>query len=78
MLGIILGTICLVLLIGTIRRERYFRRHGYPQPRHGYHGCGYGCGGYGGDGPAPHHPPPGASPAEPPSSETTPARGATP
>lgn len=57
MFGIIFGTVCLIALIATIRRERYFRRHGYPQHRHGYHGCGYhhhhGC-----------HP--GAPPPEPP------------
>ena len=32
-----------LLLIATISRERYYRRHGYPQYRRGYHhhGCGY-------------------------------------
>jgi hypothetical protein len=42
MFGIILGTLCLIALFATIRRERYYRRHGYPQYRHGHHGCGYG------------------------------------
>jgi hypothetical protein len=68
MFGIILGTLCLIALIRTIGRERYYRRHGYPQYPHGYYGCGY-RGGYG------HHhhhgwhpgaPPPDAPPAQPP------------
>jgi len=41
MFGIIFGTLCLIALIATIRRERYFRRHGYPQYPHGHHGCGH-------------------------------------
>ena len=40
MFGIIFGTICLIALIATIRRERFFRRHGYPAHPHGHHGCG--------------------------------------
>ena len=48
MFGIILGTLCLIALIATIRRERYFQRHGYPQYRRGHHhGCGPCYGGYG-------------------------------
>jgi hypothetical protein len=42
MFGIIFGTLCLIALIATIRRERYFRRHGYPQYPYGHHGCGCG------------------------------------
>lgn len=75
MLGIILGTLCLIGLIATIRRERYFRRHGYPQRGHGHHGCGYGCGGYGHD---PQQKAPGAAPLQTPSPETKAPEGATP
>lgn len=76
MFGIILGTLCLIALIRTISRERYFRRHGYPQYPYGHYGCGYGCGGYG-----PHHhrgypggpphdaPPPAATTAAPQATE---------
>lgn len=66
MFGIIFGTICLIALIATIRRERYFRRHGYPEHERGY----YGCGGY-------HHHRwhPGMPPHEPPPDPTaTPAK----
>lgn len=42
MFGIIFGTLCLIALVATLRRERYFRRYGYPQYPHGHHGCGYG------------------------------------
>lgn len=61
MFGIILGTLCLIALVATIRREHYYRRHGYPQHGHGH--CGHrGCHGhhghhgYGGP-PAPPAPP---------------------
>ena len=74
MLGIILGTLCLIALIATIRRERYFQRHGYPQYRHGHHPGRCHCyGGYG-----PHHPhgAPDAPLAQPPAQPASPEGGA--
>lgn len=67
MFGIIIGTFCLIALIATIRRERYFRRHGYPEGPYGYHGCAGGCGyGHGYYGRHHHHWHPGMPPHEPP------------
>jgi hypothetical protein len=39
MFGIVFGTLCLFALIAVISRERYYRKHGYPQHR-SYRHCG--------------------------------------